>query len=231
MDLNTAKEAVGQAAASLIKPGMIVGLGTGSTTTYFIQYLGQRCQDEGLQVSGIPTSERTRQQAIGAGITIADIDNTTFVDVAVDGADEVDDYNQLIKGGGGALLREKIVAAMSREFIVIVDSSKVVKQLGSFPLPIEIVPFAYKATVNRIQRLGYRGAIRRNENADPILTENGHYLFDIRLPHPMENPYEDDIRLKKIPGVVETGLFINMVSRVLIGYPDGHVEMRKSFYG
>lgn len=226
MDLKTAKEAAGKAAAALINPGMIVGLGTGSTAAYFIAHLGKRCREEELQISAICTSEQSRKQALIAGIPLADTDNTTFVDMAVDGADEVDEYNQLIKGAGGALLREKIVASMSREFIVIVDMTKLVTKLGAVPLPVEIIPFAYKATVNQIQRLGYHGSIRRTPDREPIFTENENYIFDIKLPHLCDNPQADEHRLKSIPGVMETGFFLNMATRIMIGYPDGHIEVR-----
>ncbi|MBA3816404.1 MAG: ribose-5-phosphate isomerase RpiA [Parachlamydiaceae bacterium] len=218
-----AKKAVGKVAAELIKDEMIVGLGTGSTAAYFIDYLIARCR-EGLKISAIATSEHSEQQARKGGIPILDINALSLIDVVVDGADEIDRCKRMIKGGGGALLREKIVANMAREMIVIVDENKVVKHLGAFPLPVEIVAFAHEVTFRKIQACGYAGAFRLNSNGNLYLTDNGNYIVDIKFATPLSSPEKDNEILHSIPGVVETGFFFNLAGRVLVGHDDGSVN-------
>lgn len=219
-----AKEAVGKAAADLIKDGMIVGLGTGSTAACFIRSLIERCRG-GLKISAVATSERSERQAREGGIPILDINLLPSLDIVVDGADEIDGSKRMIKGGGGALLREKIVANMAREMIVIVDDHKVVKQLGAFPLPVEIVAFANEVTLHKIQALGYAGTFRCQSNGNLYLTDNGNYIVDIQFKKLLFFPEKDNDLLRSIPGVVETGFFFNMAGRVLVGHQDGSVGM------
>lgn len=221
-----AKEAAGKAAASLVQSGMIVGLGTGSTASYFITHLGELCRD-GLQINVIATSQRSLNQAQEEEIPIADINDVTFVDLTVDGADEIDEKKRMIKGGGGALVREKIVASMSKEMIVIVDSTKLVNKLGKFPLPVEIIPFAYKATLQKLEQLGYTGSLRLNQNGNPFVTENHNYIYDIHLPNPCEDPEAEDLHISRVPGVVATGFFFGLAGRVVVGYGDGSFEIRE----
>lgn len=218
-----AKQAAGYAAADLIEDGMLVGLGTGSTAAYFIERLIQRTK-EGLSISAIATSQRSEQQAREGGIPIIDINTVTELDITVDGADEIDHQKRMIKGGGGALLREKIVASMSREMVVIVDEKKVVDQLGAFPLPIEVVPFAHPATLHKIQKLGYKGAFRKQENGNFYVTDNGNFIIDIHLGRD-SNPEKDNDTLRNIPGVVETGFFFNLAGRVIVGHADGSTNL------
>lgn len=218
-----AKDAAGKAASEMIEPGMIIGLGTGSTVNFFIEHLAQRCH-EGLQISAVATSKRSADLAKSKGIPVIDNKEVTFVDLAVDGADEVDHEKRLLKGGGGALLREKIVANMAREFVVIIDESKRVPYLGKFPLAVEIVPFAFHATLYKFEQLGYHCQLRPVKDGEIFVTENGNYIVDINLKYPCQNPEEDDKRLKSIPGVVETGFFLGMTGRVIIGFIDGRVE-------
>lgn len=219
-----AKQAAGFAAAALIEDGMVVGLGTGSTAVFFIEKLIQRCK-EGLDIKAIATSERSKKQAQTGGILLIDINTITELDITVDGADEIDHQKRMIKGGGGALLREKIVASMSREMIVIVDENKVVEKLGAFPLPVEVVPFAHEATLHKIQNLGYRGSFRRLPDGGLYYTDNGNYIVDIKL-NGNSNPEKDNAVLKNIPGVVETGFFFNLAGRVIIGHPNGTVDIK-----
>lgn len=220
-----AKAAAGKAAAELVQSGMLVGLGTGSTAYFFIESLSERCR-HGLNITAVATSERSQTQAAESGIPLADINTITSIDLTVDGADEIDGRNRMIKGGGGALLREKIVACMSQELVIIVDESKLVEHLGQFPLPIEIVPFAQRATIQHLIKLGYRGSLRKTKAGHIYVTDNGNHIFDIHLPQPSMNPEKDNQRIRSIPGVVETGFFFNLATRVIIGYPDGHIEIR-----
>lgn len=226
--IDHAKRAAGIAAAEFVKPGMIVGLGTGSTVKFFIDQLGKRCR-QGLQISAIATSERSLKQAISVGIPIADIDDITFVDLTVDGADEIDEQKRMIKGGGGALLREKIVANMSREMVIVIDNSKLVSRLGTrVPLPVEIISFAYKATLHKLEQLGYSGTLRTDSLGDLFVTENNNYILDIPLGLYSGDPEEEDQRLRNITGVVETGYFFDLAGPVVIGYANGRVEIRDS---
>lgn len=218
-----AKQAAGFAAASLIEDGMIVGLGTGSTAAFFIERLIQRYR-EGLKIRAIATSIRSEQQAREGGIPIIDINTVDELDITVDGADEIDHQKRMIKGGGGALLREKIVASMSREMVVIVDEKKVVDKLGEFPLPIEVVSFAHQAILRKIKEHGYRGIFRRDKNELLYQTDNGNLIVDIKL-EKRDNPESDDTILRGIPGVVETGFFFKMAGRVIVGYDSGKVSL------
>ena len=217
---DVAKTHAAEAAAKLIQDGMIVGLGTGSTSTLFIKKLGQRCR-EGLRITAVASSIRSYDLAKSLSIPLADINLLEKIDVTVDGADEVDHQLRLIKGGGGALLREKIVACMSREMIVIVDESKVVDNIGSFPLPIEIIPFASKATLFHIEKLGLQGTIRKLETGGPYITDNGNYIYDVS-----PNSLKGDLELLNqslinIPGVIETGFFFGIASKVIVGLASG----------
>jgi len=217
-----AKQAAGELAASMVQEGTTVGLGTGSTAACFIDSLARRVA-EGLQVLCVATSERSQRQAEEGGIPMTDIEALERIDAVFDGADEIDPQKRLIKGGGGALLREKIVASMSGKMVVLVDESKCVEALGAFPLPVEIVPFAHKATIRKIEELGCSGSLRQNAGT-PYRTDGGHYIYDIRCDSHWGRPDEIHSRLLHIPGVVETGFFIGYAGRVLIGKNDGTVE-------
>lgn len=225
LQAQTAKKSAGYAAATFVKDGMIVGLGTGSTAVFFIEKLIERCR-EGLKVLAVATSARSESMARKGGISIIDINTISSIDLTVDGADEIDKEKRMIKGGGGALLREKIVASMSKEMIVVVDESKLVDRLGKFPLPVEIIPFAYTATIHRIEQLGYNGGLRLNSFGDVYLTENGNYIYDIHFKTLIHDSEKLHHQLREIVGVVESGLFIHLAGRVVIGYKDGHVEIR-----
>ena len=223
-DRDIGKKAAAAAAAELVEEGMIVGLGTGSTAGYFISFLGERCR-RGLKINAVATSAASEQQAKSEGIPIIDINSRITIDMAVDGADEIDPAKRLIKGGGGALFREKIVAGMSEEFVVIADESKLVQHFGSFPLAVEISPFAHAATYAKLEKLGYPGALRRHASGETFVTENGNYIIDVQLPHPCTNPEKDDARIQCIPGVIETGFFFKMAGRILVGFADNHVDI------
>jgi ribose 5-phosphate isomerase A len=217
------------AALAYIEPGMKVGLGTGSTAAKLVDLLGARVRD-GLNVVCVPTSEATAAQARRAGIALTTLDDTPFLDLTIDGADELDSELRLIKGGGGALLREKIVATASDRMIVIADSSKLVTKLGAFPLPIEVVRFGVEATRNMISALAAEAGcdggltLRTGRDSQPFVTDGGNYIFDAALKS-IPDPEALDALLKLIPGVVENGLFLGIAWKAIIAGPDGVKEI------
>jgi len=220
-----AKQAAADAAVQLVKEGMVIGLGTGSTATYFIEALG-KLANEGMKFTAVATSTSSYDLAKSFGISMIDINTVTSLDLVVDGADEIDNQNQMIKGGGAALFREKIIAGMAEEMVVVVDESKIVDYLGKFPLPIEITPFAFKVTMRELEKFGSKATLRSTRDGLPLLTENHNFIVDLKLNYPCENQEETHVKIKLITGVCETGLFINMAGRIIIGYDDGHVEIR-----
>lgn len=225
LQVQTAKKSAGYAAAALVQDEMTLGLGTGSTVAFFIEQLIERCRN-GLKISAVATSLRTETLARNGGIPLIDINTLSSIDLTVDGADEIDREKRMIKGGGGALLREKIIATMSKEMTIVVDETKIVKRLGRFPLPVEIVPFAYPTTIQRIEQLGYSGKLRPNASGEIYLTDNNNYIYDIHLKELIDDPEQLNLRLREIVGVVESGLFIHLADRVIVGYNDGKVEIR-----
>lgn len=225
MSQDTIKKAIGKVAADLIPNNTIVGLGTGTTATFFIQSLIQRCH-EGLHIQAVASSEASLQLARKGGIPLLDINQITHIDITVDGADEIDPQKQMIKGGGGAHVREKILANMSREMVVIVDETKLVSQLGKAKLPVEIIPFAYKATQHNLEKLGYRGKWRLAKDGSPFITENDNFIFDIHFETLRTDPQKDHNSLIQIPGVVDTGFFFHLAGRVIVGFFDGQIVVR-----
>ncbi len=221
-----AKKAAGKAAADLVQSGMLVGLGTGTTATYFISSLIERCK-QGLKICAVATSERSVKMAKEGNIPLADSSSIISIDLTVDGADEIDTQKRMIKGGGGALLREKIVASISKEVIIVVDSTKVVEHLGKFPLPLEITPFAQAAILHKLDVLGYRATIRKEADGQIYRTDNGNWIADIALPYPCLHPEKINAQLKEIPGILETGFFFHLANHVIIGFSDGTVEIRQ----
>ena len=223
--VNKSKEAAGSVAAQLVKDGMLVGLGTGTTAAYFINSLILRCR-QGLKVTAVATSKQSAELALKGGIPLLDVNSISQIDLTVDGADQINAQKTMIKGGGGALLREKIIASSSREMIVIVDETKLVDQFSGFPLPVEIVPFGYNMTLHKLKKLGYEGQLRENSEGSYFLTDNGNYIFDISFQGKIENPLGEEEKISKVPGVVTTGFFFNLAGRIIIGFPDGTTEIR-----
>ena len=219
-----AKKAAAKRAAELIESGMLVGLGTGSTAAFFISFLAKRYR-EGLNISCIATSTQSAEQAKKEGLPLYSIDDMQSIDITVDGADEIDSQKRMIKGAGGALVREKIIASSSREMIVIVDERKVVKQLGGIPLPVEIIPFAHKATISKLEALGYSGKLRMGLSGTVYTTDNNNYIYDIPLKSSHHSLEEMDFMIQSIPGVVDTGFFFNLAGRVIVGYFDGQTKI------
>ena len=214
------KKAAGVEAAKLVENGMTAGLGTGSTVRFFVDELGRRVKEEGLEFTGVTTSRRTKEQAEGYGIRIVDIDQVDHIYVTIDGADEVDkDFNG-IKGGGAALLWEKIVAVNSRRIVWIVDESKVVDTIGRFPLPVEVIPFGERHVLDRFKERGYNPVLRLDGQGQPVLTDEHNHIIDLHLDR-IEHPQDLAQDLITTVGVVEHGLFLNMVDTVIVGDPNG----------
>ncbi len=212
------KRIVGEKAAEYVKDGMTVGLGTGSTVKWTILKLGEMVAD-GLRIRAVPTSVSTEILAKEHNIPLIDFSEVTELDLTIDGADEIDPYFNLIKGGGGALLREKLVAAASKQFIVVADETKLVEKLGNFPLPIEIVQFGWEITRNRIAKLGMKPTRRLKAN-EPFISDNGNLILDCRCGD-IDNPADLHARIKSLVGVVETGLFIGMTETVIVAGAEG----------
>ncbi len=216
------KQAAGYYAAEFVQDGMRVGLGTGSTAFHLIERLIQRCR-EGLRIQAVATSRSSLEQARRGHIPLLDIETLTELDLTLDGADEIDPSKRMIKGGGGALVREKIVASMSREMVIIIDASKQVAKLGTCPLPVEIIPFAVQSTLHNIQESGYVGHLRKTPEGQLYRTDNGNYIVDLQFDRPRDTPERDHEILLHIPGVVDTGFFFNLAGRVVIGTSQGEV--------
>lgn len=211
---------VGIKAASYVTDGMTVGLGTGSTAYYMIEELGRRIKEEGLTIVGVPTSYASKKQAEGLGITVKTIDEVNHVDLTIDGADEISADFHGIKGGGAALLFEKIVATYSKEVIWIVDDSKMVEKLGKFPLPIEVIPYGQEQLFRLFQEKGYNPAFRMESDEALTQTDSGHSIIDLNLDQ-IEDPIALAKELDELVGVVEHGLFLSMVNKVIIGKESG----------
>jgi ribose 5-phosphate isomerase A len=221
------KEIAGRRAAELIENGMCVGLGTGSTVHHTITRLGERIRSEGISVRCVPTSVDTERKARSLDIPLVGLDEVEEIDLTIDGADEIDSRFDMIKGGGGALLREKVVASISRREAIVVGASKVVRRLGTtFPLPVEVVPFAIVPVGRALARLGCSPA-RRLAGGRPQVTDNGNAILDCRFEAGIEDAAELEKRIASIPGVVESGLFVGLAHVLYIGHEDGTCEVRR----
>jgi len=209
------KELAGRAAAQLVHEGDVVGLGTGSTAYFAVVALGERVKS-GLKIIGIPTSDATAELARKLGIPLTTLDEHQSIDITIDGADELDPHLNLIKGGGGALLREKIIATASKKMVVVADSTKVVKALGKFPLPVEIIPFAQAVLEKKISSLGATCKLRMKTDGNPFVTDEGHHILDCNFGK-IANPPVLARTLSAMPGVVEHGLFIGIAKLAIVG--------------
>lgn len=219
--METGKKAAGEKAATMIEDDMIVGLGTGSTAAYFIQALIKKK----LRIKTVASSQRSEEMAKAGGLHVLNINEVNRIDITVDGADEIDHQRRLIKGGGGAHVREKILACASSEMIVIADESKVVTKLGKTKLPVEILPYGHNFAKLRIESLGYSSSWRVADVTSLLqelyVSENGNFILDIHFPSLLKNPEEVHAKLLEIPGVVDTGFFFNLAKKAIIGRSDG----------
>lgn len=228
MRVEGAKRMAALAAMELVEDGMVIGLGTGSTTAYFIEELGRRVR-EGLKVRGVPTSYQAYLKAVEAGVPTTTLEEVGELDLAVDGADEVDEGLNLIKGMGAALAREKVVDSAAKTLAIVVDESKLVRRLGETkPVPVEVLPFAHSYVARRLRELGGEPRLRMaGEVKDgPVVTDNGNFVIDVRFP-PIEDPERLEREIKAIPGVVEVGIFAGMADVVYVGGPGGVVKLTR----
>ncbi|WP_353989361.1 ribose-5-phosphate isomerase RpiA [Pediococcus argentinicus] len=220
MDQNELKKLVGEEAVKFIEDNMVVGLGTGSTVKFMVDALGARVKNEGLHIVGVPTSNRTAEQARSLGITVKSVDEVDHIDLTIDGADEISDDFQGIKGGGAAHLFEKIVATNSTKVMWIVDESKMVNKLGKFPLPLEVIPYGSKQVFKKLEQKGLNPEFRMDEQGKHVLTDSENYVIDLHLGE-INHPHELADYLIKEVGIVEQGLFLDMVNTVIVGRQDG----------
>jgi ribose 5-phosphate isomerase A len=229
--IDKAKFVAAKRAVEFVESGMKVGLGTGSTAAWMVRCLGERVREEGLKIVGVPTSTRTAELARQVGVPITSLDDAKWLDLTIDGADEFDANLALIKGGGAALLQEKIVATASDQMIVITDAAKEVAQLGAFPLPVEVIPFGWQTTKALIEEMLVgmdvlnRDVTLRMNGDSPLVTDEANYIVDLHLKR-IGNPRQLALVLNQIPGVVENGLFIDICDIVVIGHGDGRVVVR-----
>ncbi len=215
------KQQAGERAAELVTDGMKVGLGTGSTVHYTLLALGRRVQEEGLDIVGVPTSVRTERTSLEVGIPLGDLDELGRLDITIDGADEVDPHLNLIKGLGGALVREKIVAAHTRELVIIVDSSKMVEVLGTrSPLPVEVFQMGHKRLHSALADLGCAPALRMDDDGSPFVSDNGNHIYDCRFER-IPRPHDLEMEINNVIGVVQNGLFLDMATRVVVASASG----------
>lgn len=219
------KKLVGDKAATFVEDNMVLGLGTGSTAEYMVKAVAKRAKEEGLNLTCVSTSLATRELATELGLTVVDLAEVDTIDLTIDGADEVSQDFQGLKGGGGAHLYEKIVAENSKKNIWIVDESKDVELLGAFPLPVEVVPFGHELLIKTFKAKGYAPVLRVNEAGKPFETDSKNYVIDLHL-EKIEDPKPLAQELKMQTGVVEHGLFIDVVDQVIFGTEQGEVEIR-----
>ena len=224
MNLDREKQLAAKEAVKYVKSGMTVGLGTGSTAAHMVRELGLLVKN-GLEITGVPSSENTKKLAMELGIALSTLDKTNGIDIYIDGADEFDPYMQLIKGGGGALLREKILTYNSNLVIIIADSQKEVKRLGNFKLPVETIPFATKKIAQLLLDMGLLPKIRVRDGKN-FVTDEVNFILDLTIGHISNIPLLES-KLKQIPGIVETGLFLDMADIIIIGKDETTITIKK----
>jgi ribose 5-phosphate isomerase A len=220
MAMDDVKERIGTGAAGLVEDGMVIGLGTGSTAACFIQALAKRYEQEGLNIVTVSSSLSSERLARDLGLPTVLVDAIDSIDITFDGADEIDAKKQMIKGAGGALLKEKILASASKELIIMVDESKLVENLGKAKLPVEVVQFGHRFVEAKLAAFATKVTLRHHIESKPFVTDSSHFIYDLELKNPVTDAEELDKAIKSIPGVVSTGLFYKYTGRVIVGYKD-----------
>lgn len=222
------KRIAGRRAADYVQDGMTLGLGTGSTVFYTLERIGERIREEGLKLRGVPTSVDTEGKAADFGIPLVALDAVESLDLTIDGADEIDPSFHMTKGGGGALLREKVVASITKREVIVVGRNKVVERLGTtFDLPVEVVPFARAVVERGIRALGAQPKLRRTAAGGEYRTDNGNQILDCHFPEGIADPARTEAELDAIPGVVESGLFVGLAHVLIVGEENGDCEVRE----
>jgi len=222
-----AKKQVALEAVKHVEDGFVVGLGSGSTAAYVIEEIGRLIRQDGLQVLGVPSSSQAMMVAVQSGVPLTTLDEHPVLDLDIDGADEVDRKLDMIKGGGGALTREKIVASAAKQVVIVADETKLVETLGAFKVPVEVLPFALATAIAEIKKMGGKPLLRQSKGkVGAVVTDNGNYIVDVDF-GAIDDAEELNRRLKLIPGVIETGLFIGMADIVYLGKADGIVRLEK----
>lgn len=218
------KKALGEEALKFVENGNTVGLGSGTTASWFIKALAKKCSD-GMKIKAVASSTESYNLAKSLGINLIDLNSVNDIDVYIDGADQVDENLQMIKGLGGALLREKILAYNSNKIIIMIEDKKYVKKLGKTKLPVEITSFGYHFTKNFLDENGFQSTIRRNKDGSIFLTDNSNYILDIELKELLEEPSNLHFMIKSIPGVVETGIFVDLADNILVGHENKKIDL------
>ena len=222
-----AKRRAASEAIKHVKDGFVVGLGSGSTAAYVIEEIGRLIREDGLQVLAVPSSSQAMIVAVQSGVPLTSLDEHPILDLAIDGADEVDKRLNMIKGGGGALTREKIVASAAKKVVIVADETKLVETLGAFKVPVEVLPLALASVTAKIKKLGGKPFLRESKGkVGAVVTDNGNYILDVDF-GPITNAGKLNQRLKLIPGIIETGLFIGMADTVYLGKADGVTRLEK----
>ncbi len=219
------KEKIGEAAATFVQDGMVIGLGTGSTAASFIRALAKRYEEEGLNIVTVASSYQSEILARDLSVPFVSIDAISSIDITFDGADEIDPAKQLIKGAGGALLKEKILATASKELVIMVDETKCVQSLGRAKLPVEVVPFGHMLTAAKFAPFASSWQLRKRGDGRIFVTDSLHFIYDLELKLPIKDLHQLQQGLLAIAGVVETGLFLNLTGRVVTGYTDGTIKI------
>jgi len=223
--MDDVKIRIGQAAAALVTDGMVVGLGTGSTAACFIDALAKRYENEGLNIVTVASSHASEKHARDLGLPFVQIDAIEQIDITFDGADEITSTRQMIKGAGGALLKEKILAAASRELVILIDETKRVDTLGKRKLPVEVVQFGHRICQKELLKYAKEAILRMRGDGKPYITDSGNFIYDLELANLIDNVEELDAKIRHIVGVVETGLFYNYPGRIVVGFTDGTVKI------
>lgn len=224
---NEAKRRAALTAVQHVKDGFVVGLGSGSTAAYVVEEIGRLIRDKGLKILGVPSSSQAMIGAVQSGVPLTTLDEHPVLDLDIDGADEVDSNLNMVKGGGGALTREKVVASAAKQVVIVADETKLVEKLGAFKIPVEVLPFALATTTKTIKKLGGKPFLRESKGkVGAVVTDNGNYILDVDFGL-ISDAKDLNQKLKLVPGVIETGLFIGLANVVYLGKPDGIIKLEK----